>query len=96
MFTTMSLITPPSAPFSGPLPRSVTVTGRSRSRHTEAISEPTKPDPMMSTRRGLAFNAADRPVASSTVRTVNTPCRAASSGFDHGRARVPVAISSLS
>ncbi len=92
----MSLITPPSAPFSGPLPRSVTVTGRSRSRQTEAISEPTKPEPMISTRRGRAFSAADRPAASSTVRTVNTPCSAASSGLGHGRARVPVAISSRS
>ena len=53
--------------------RSVTVTGRSRSRHTEAISEPTNPEPMISTRRGLACKAADNPVASSTVRTVKTP-----------------------
>jgi carboxyl-terminal processing protease len=44
----------------------------------------------------IRFNIWLIPVASSTVRTVTTPCRAPSSGLGHGRARVPVAISSRS
>jgi hypothetical protein len=54
----MSPITPPSGPTSGALERSATVTSKPRSRHTEAISEPMKPAPTISTRLGLAFNAA--------------------------------------
>ena len=45
-------ITPPSAPDNGAGPRSVTVTSRPSSRHTEATSEPMNPEPMISTRRG--------------------------------------------
>ncbi|BEH77147.1 hypothetical protein YM3MPS_29500 [Mycobacterium pseudoshottsii] len=96
IFAAISPITPPSAPTSGALPRSATVTGRSRSRHTEAISDPTKPEPTMSTRRGRRFKAAASFSASSQVRTVNRPSSAASCGLNQGRARVPVAISNRS
>ena len=66
----MSPITPPSGPTSGALERSATVTSNPRSRQTEAISEPMKPAPTISTRFGLAFNAACNSAASSQVRSV--------------------------
>ena len=89
----ISPMTPPSAPISGESARSATVTFRPSSRQTEAISEPMKPAPTISTRPGPASNAACRRAASSLVRNVKTPSSLASSGLNHGRARVPVAIS---
>ena len=64
----------PSAPIGGPFSRSATVTARSRSRHTEAISEPREatatglgsrlvgefyPAPRTSSRKGLPPTVAD-------------------------------------
>ena len=89
-------MTPPSAPTSGAGPRSTTVTARSLSRQAEATSEPVNPAPMTSTRRGLLASRWLRPAASSRVRSTNTPSSAASALLGHGRARVPVAISSRS
>ena len=86
-------ITPPSGPHSGAGPRSVTVTSSPSSRHTEATSDPMNPEPMISTRRGRAASAACSRAASVLVRTVWTPCSAASSALGHRRARTPVAIS---
>ena len=71
----ISPITPPSGPTSASA-RSATVTGRPSSQHTEAISEPIKPEPTINTRPGRAFNAACSRAASSQVRNVNTPSRA--------------------
>ena len=76
--------------------RSTSVTGSPSSRQTEATSEPIKPPPMMRTRSGPAARRSRRRAASSRVRTVKTPSRAASSAFGHCRARVPVAISTRS
>ena len=67
---TRSAITPPSAPTSGAVPRSTTVTGRPSSRQAEAISEPVNPPPMTSTRRGLAARRWRRRWASSRPRRV--------------------------
>ena len=55
-----------------------------------------KPAPTISTRFGLAFNAACSSAASSLVRSVNRPFSLASSGLNHCRDRTPVAISSRS
>ena len=86
-------ITPPSAPTSGPSPRSATVTARPSSRQTEATSEPMNPAPTIRTRRGPAASRSRSPAASSRVRMLNTPSSAASAGLNQGRARTPVAIS---
>ena len=48
---------------------------------------------MTSTRPVPAVSCSRRRLASSAVRSVHTPSRAASASFGHGRARVPVAIS---
>ena len=92
----MSPITPPSGPTSGALERSATVTSSPRSRQTEAISEPMNPAPTISTRFGLALNAAWISAASSLVRSVYRPFSLASSGLNHARDRTPVAISNRS
>ena len=55
-----------------------------------------KPAPTISTRFGLAFNAACNSAASSLVRSVYRPFSLASSGLNHARDRTPVAISNRS
>jgi hypothetical protein len=80
-----------SARLSGPGASSTRVTGRSSSRHEDAISEHLKPPAITSTRPGRAARGRSRE-ASARVRRVKTPSSAASAGFGQGRARVPVAI----
>ena len=72
----------PARPTSGASPRSATVTGRSRSQHTEAISEPMKPEPTIRTpRRGdVRATASLQPGGHHRCAAVNSPSRAASCG----------------